>query len=281
MATTDGQPLAGRVALITGATSGIGRVTARELARQGAHVLVACRSVERAQPVLAEVRAGGGTIEALALDLGDFASIRQCAQAFLARGLPLHVLINNAGVAGAHGLTPAGFELAFGVNHLGHFLLTQLLLDRIRAAAPARIVTVASQEHARAPGIAWEALRKPTRSTTGLPEYRVSKLCNVLFSAELSRRLAGTGVSTYALHPGVVATDIWREVPWPIRPLLKLGMISSEQGAATPLYCATSAAAGRETGLYYNDCRPKAPSRLAQDASLAAELWKRSEAWVG
>src|SRR5476649_1854376 len=177
-----GKPLAGRVVLVTGASSGIGRVTARELAKQGARVFAACRSAERAQAVLDDIRAApdGGAVELLPLDLGDFDSIRQCAKTFLASGLPLHVLINNAGLAGARGLTKEGFELAFGVNHLGHFLLTQLLIDRIKASAPARIVTVASKAHYRAPGIDWQAVREPTRTATGLKEYGISKLANVL-----------------------------------------------------------------------------------------------------
>jgi len=188
---TSPHPLAGRVALVTGANTGIGRVTARELARQGAHVFIACRSAERAQPVVDEIRAiaGTGPVETLSLDLGDFASVRRCAQGFLGRGLPLHLLINNAGLAGARGSTASGFELAFGTNHMGHFLLTQLLLDRLKASAPARVVTVASKAHYRAPGIDWNAVRQPTKSATGLPEYGVSKLANVLFSAELARRL--------------------------------------------------------------------------------------------
>jgi retinol dehydrogenase-12 len=192
----------------------------------------------------------------------------------------LHLLINNAGLAGARGLTRSGFELAFGVNHMGHFVLTQLLTERIKASAPARIVTVASTAHYQAQGIDWDCLRTRTSTPTGLPEYSVSKLCNVLFSAELGRRLAGTGVTTYSLHPGVVATDIWRGVPWPLRPLIKLAMTSPERGTATTLYCATSPAVADETGRYYDNCRPRPPSALAQDSALAAELWKRSESWM-
>ncbi|MBV8502730.1 MAG: SDR family oxidoreductase [Paucibacter sp.] len=273
-------PLTERVALVTGANTGIGRVTARELARQGVHVFVACRAADRAAGVLADIRAAGGQGEFLALDLGDLDSVRHCAAAFLARGLPLHLLINNAGVAGGRGLTKSGFELAFGTNHVGHFLLTQLLLERLRASAPARIVTVSSRAHYRSPPIAWEALRQATRSRTGLPEYSVSKLANALFNAELARRLAGTGVSCYTLHPGVVASDIWRHVPAPLRWLLKRFMITAEDGAATTLHCALSPAAGAETGLYYDLSKPRTPSRMAQDTALAAELWRRSEAWV-
>jgi retinol dehydrogenase-12 len=276
------QPPAGRVALITGANTGIGLVTACKLAAQGVRVFIACRSAERAQPALELIRASerNAQVEFLPLDLGNFDSVRQCAQLFLARGLPLHLLVNNAGLAGSRGFTDSGFELAFGVNHMGHFLLTQLLLDRIKASAPARIVTVASKAHYQVQGIDWDAVRQPTRTRLALAEYSVSKLANVLFSAELSRRLAGSGVSTYALHPGVVASDVWRAVPWPLRPLIKLAMISTEEGAATSLYCANSAEAALETGLYYDKCRIKTPSKAARDPALAAELWRRCEEWA-
>jgi len=271
-----------QVALVTGGNSGIGRVTARELARRGCHVFIACRSAEGAQSALTEIRAESESnlVELLPIDLGDFDSIRKAAKTFLGGGQRLNLLINNAGVAGARGLTKSGFELAFGVNHMGHFLLTQLLLERIASCAPARIITVASNAHFRAPGIDWAAVREPTRTITGLPEYGVSKLSNVLFSAELGRRLAGSGVSTYALHPGVVATNIWRNVPWPLRPLLKLTALTPEEGAATTLFCATSPSVAKETGLYYDKCQVKQPSNVAQNLVLASELWRRSEDWM-
>ena len=282
MESNNAQTLAGRVALITGANTGIGLVTARELAQRGAHVFIACRSVEKGQAAINEIRktTGNEMVELLALDLGDLDSVRQCAAEFLARDLPLHLLINNAGLAGAKGMTKSGFELAFGTNHVGPFLLTQLLLDRIKLSAPARIVTVASRAHTRVAGINWDDVRLPTKGKAGLPEYGISKLANVLFSAELGRKLADTGVSTYSLHPGVVATDVWREVPVFIRPLIKLMMISSEEGAATTLFCATSADVSNETSLYYDKSRVKEPSKVGQDAMLAAELWQRSETWV-
>ena len=282
MESNTNQTLAGRVALITGANTGIGLVTARELAARGAHVFVACRSLEKGQIAVDEIRkvTRNEKVELLMLDLGDFDSIRACAQAFLARDLPLHLLINNAGLAGAKGMTKSGFELAFGTNHTGPFLFTQLLLDRMKLSAPARIVTVASRAHTRVAGIHWDDVRQPTKGKAGLPEYGISKLANVLFSAELGRKLAGTGVSTYSLHPGVVATDVWREVPAFIRPLIKLMMISTEEGAATTLYCATSPDVSNQSGLYYDKSRVKEPSKVAQDPALAAELWQRSEAWV-
>ncbi len=282
MTSSQSQIYAQRVALITGANTGIGRVTARELAKQGMHVFVACRSKERTQALLDEIHtvAPGAKVEWLELDLASFESIRQCARAFLLRDLPLHLLINNAGLAGAKGLTKEGFELAFGVNHMGHFLLTQLLLKRLKSSAPARIVTVASRAHRRAPGIDWKALREPTRTTSAITEYGVSKLANILFSAELARRLAGSGVTTYSLHPGVVASDVWRSAPWLLRSLVKPFMLSTDKGAATTLYCATDPGLANQTGLYYDRCRVKEPSKLAQDLALAAELWRRSEDWV-
>lgn len=273
----------GRVALISGANTGIGRVTALELARAGFRVFLACRSIERTRPVLDEIHATRPAqgAEWLPLELSDFASVRACAQNFLARGLPLHLLVNNAGLASARGLTKSGFELAFGVNHMGHFLLTRLLLDRLKLSAPARVVTVASRAHTRVSGIDWEAVRRPTATVLGVKEYGVSKLANVLFSAELGRRLRGSGVSTYSLHPGVVDSDIWRRLPWPLRALNRLFLISNEDGAKTTLHCAVSAAVAGETGLYYNACHPELPSAAGQDVVLAGELWRRSEGWVG
>ncbi|MBX7169294.1 MAG: SDR family NAD(P)-dependent oxidoreductase, partial [Pirellulales bacterium] len=219
--------------MITGANTGIGRVTARELARRGARVYVATRDEARTRDVLDDIRAAGGVGEWLPLDLGDLGSVRRCAEAFRALGQPLHLLVNNAGLAGRRGFTASGFELAFGTNHVGHFLLTTLLLDRLEASAPARIVTVASRAHYRAHGIDFDAVRRPTRTRTALVEYAASKLANVLFSAELGRRLAGTGVTTYALHPGVVASDIWRVLPGPLRWLVTRNMLTPEQGAET------------------------------------------------
>jgi NAD(P)-dependent dehydrogenase (short-subunit alcohol dehydrogenase family) len=267
--------------LITGGNTGIGLATAEALAQRGARVFIACRDPARARSAADGVRARtGAALELLPLDLAELASVRACAREFAGRGLPLHVLINNAGLAG-RGLTRDGFEVSFGTNHLGHFLLTQLLRPQLMAAGRARVVTVASKSHYDARGIDWPALQRPTRSITGLPEYQVSKLANVLFSAELARRWADTGVTTYSLHPGVVASEAWRRVPQPVRWLIMRKMISVEQGAQTSLYCATAPELAADSGKYYDECRAREPSALAQDPALAAELWCRSEAWVG
>ncbi len=267
--------------LVTGANTGIGKATAEELARRGGRVYVAARSAAKGEAAVAAIKAatGSDSVWFLALDLADLPSVRACADAFLARREPLHVLVNNAGIGGAHGVTRQGFELMFGVNHLGHFLLTQLLLDRLTESAPARVVTVASDAHYSARGIDFDVLRRPARGITGLPAYGVSKLCNVLFSAELARRTGGTGVHAYALHPGVVASDIWRRVPWPVRPLVTRRMLSVSDGAATSVYCATSAEVAQESGLFYDKCAVREASAVATP-SLAAELWQRSEAWT-
>jgi len=274
--------LSERVALITGANTGIGRVTALELARNGVRVFLACRSLERTRFVLEEIRAmsTAAAAEWLPMELSDFDSVRACAQNFLARDLSLHLLVNNAGLAGARGLTKSGFERQFGVNHMGHFLLTRLLLDRIRESAPARIVTVASRAHSYATGIDWEAVRRPTATLLGVKEYGVSKLANVLFSAALGRRLRGSGVSTYSLHPGVIDSEFWRMLPSLLRALNGVRLISTEEGAKTTLHCALSSAVAEETGLYYSDCLPTLPSAAGQDVALSEELWRCSEGWV-
>jgi NAD(P)-dependent dehydrogenase (short-subunit alcohol dehydrogenase family) len=273
--------LDGRTFLVTGANTGIGKETARALAARGGRIFLACRSPDSGRRAIEEIAAqtGNRELELLTLDLGDLTSVRTCAQTLLARGEPLHVLLNNAGVASRRGMTPSGFELAFGTNHIGPFLLTSLLLDRLRESAPSRIVNVASGAHFGATGIDFEAVRRPTRTITGMREYSVSKLANVLHAQELARRLDGTGVTTYSLHPGVIASDIWRRVPWPVRPIMKLRMDSPEDGARTSLYCATAPELADQSGRYYDACAVRQPSAAAT-ASLAGELWRRSTDWV-
>lgn len=274
--------LSGRTVLVTGANTGIGRVTAIELARRGARVHLACRSEEKARPVVEEIRAiaGPAAAEILPLDLASLESVRTAAARFLDRGEPLHVLVCNAGVGGQRGATREGFEIHFGVNHLGHFLFVDRLLPRLRESAPARVVVVSSRAHYRARRIDFDALRRPTKSLTGFPEYAVSKLCNVLFARALARRLEGSGVTTYALHPGVIASDIWRRVPSPFRSLLTAFMTPVEEGARTTVWCATAPELATATGRYYDDCREKRPSALARDDALAERLWERSAQWA-
>ncbi len=276
------QGASSRVAIVTGANSGIGRVTARQLAELGMHVFITCRTLDKGKPVVEEIikATGNSNVECLAMELGELDSVRACAEAFLARDLPLHLLVNNAGLGVQLGHTPSGFELAFGTNHVGPFLFTSLLLERIVKSAPARIVTVASVGHYKAKGIDFDAACKKTASSYGSNEYYVSKLANVLFSAELGRRLRGTGVTTYSLHPGIVATNVWR-VFGPFAAIAKFFMMSEEDGAKTTLYCATSPEVAEQTGLYYDSCAIKEPSNLAQDESLAKKLWEKSEEWVG
>jgi retinol dehydrogenase-12 len=276
--------LTAKTFIVTGANTGIGKITARELARRGAHVILACRSKDKTALVIDEIKReiGNARLEYVQLDLGDLASVRACAEALIARNVPFHGLINNAGLAGTRGLTKDGFELIWGTNHLGPYLFTRLLLDRITQAGTARIVNVASKSHYDAKGIEWEAMRKPTSSVTSMHEYAQSKLSNVLFAKELARRLAGTGVTTYAVHPGVVATDIWRRLPAPLRWMLKKFMITPEQGAESSLRCATAPELAGETGRYYDvGGKEKAPSPLADDVALAATLWTTSAEWTG
>jgi retinol dehydrogenase-12 len=275
----------GRTFLVTGGNTGIGLATATALARDGGRVYIACRNCAGGAEAVAAIKAASGTsfVGLLHLDLTSLAAVRDCAQDFLARDEPLHVLVNNAGVGGARGLTADGFETHFGVNHLGHFVLTMLLLDRLQASGPgSRIVNVSSEVHYNAKGINWDALRRKTKSVTGMREYGVSKLCNVLFTQELARRLGGgdADVTTYALHPGVVASDIWRRVPQPFRALMTSRMLSTSQGAVTSLYCAASPDATGSSGLFYDKCQAVDPNPVATP-ELAELLWKHSAEWAG
>ncbi len=273
--------LNGRTFLVTGANSGIGKETVRGLAGRGARVVLAGRSEEKTRAAMKEIadETGNTDLDFLPLDLGDLASVRSAAETFLASGEPLHVLINNAGLAGSRGMTESGFELAFGTNHVGTFYLTELLRDHVVASGPGRIVNVASTGHYRPKGIDWDAVRRTTVTRTAFDEYCVSKLAYVLHAQELGRRLEGTGVTTYSLHPGTIASDVWREVPFGLRQVMKLFMKSTEQGARTSLYCATSPDVAGQIGRYYDNQREKAPSKVATP-ELAAELWERSEAWI-
>jgi NAD(P)-dependent dehydrogenase (short-subunit alcohol dehydrogenase family) len=268
-----------RTYVITGASSGVGRATARALAQRGAKLVLACRSEERARDVLAELASIGGPAswDLVEIDLGSLASVRRAANEIAARAPRIDVLVNNAGVGGARGMTQDGFEIAFGVNHLGHYLLTRLLAPRIREGG--RIVHLSSGSHFAAREIAFDALRRPTASLTGIAEYAVSKLCVMLFHHELGRRMPG--IESFAADPGDVASNAWRHVPWPVRPFLTWGMQSPEEGARTSLLCATDEALSGAGGGFYVDGRASQPSPLSLDRTLAAELWERSAEWTG
>lgn len=288
MTTKDETDLTGRVVLITGANTGIGKATAADLAGRGAELILACRSEAKTLPVIDELRTASGNddIEFLALDLGDLDSVRRAAAEVLSTERPLHALVNNAGLAGQRGLTASGFELAFGTNHLGHFLITNLLLDRLRASAepgaPSRIVNVASGSHFDAPGIDFDALQQSTPSVVGMREYSVSKLANVLFTQQLAQRVDSTELAVFATDPGPVHTDVWRRIPGPIyavfRRVMRLKPV--EAGAAPTIFCLTEPGLEAQSGAYVDEhCRIVPPSPIATPA-LGQQLWERSAAWT-
>ncbi len=280
---TSKSELVGKTFVVTGANTGIGRATVEALARRGAgRVIIVSRNREKTQPVLDALQAISPSTETrfVSAELTDLATVERAADEILALDHPIDALIDNAGIAGVQGITKDGFEITFGTNHLAHFLLTEKLLPLITRAAQGRIVIVSSQGHYRATGIDWEALRKPTKATTALPEYFVSKLCNVLYAKELARRLAGTKVTTYSLHPGGVASDIWSRRLGVFAFLLRPFLITNEKGARTQVRCATDPALAGETGLYYDEEKTKEPSLLSKDEKLQDELRARSLEWV-
>jgi NAD(P)-dependent dehydrogenase (short-subunit alcohol dehydrogenase family) len=270
-----------RTFLVTGANTGIGKATAQGLAATGQRVILAGRSVEAttAAMELIHLATGNDNLEHLPLDLADLDSVRRAVHALHETGTPIDVLIANAGVAGQRGRTAQGFELAFGVNHLGHFALVTGVLDLVLAGTSPRVVVVSSDSHYQAKGLPEDRLRRATRSVTGLPEYAQSKLANVLFAQELARRVPASDLGVHALDPGVIASDIWRRVPEPVRSLMTRKMATTTEGAQTSLWCATSDDLLGESGGYYADCAPKEPSAVATP-ELAEWLWRKSETWV-
>lgn len=261
------------IVLVTGASSGIGKATAIQLAAMGYHVVATGRSRRRIDPVVRSIKDQGNSAEALQLDLGSFTSIRTAASEYLATGRPLDALVNNAGVGLARGITSDGFEVHFGVNHLGHFLLTALLEDAMEPGS--RVVQVSSSVHERADGIDFDAVKEKTRSLLGVAEYAVSKLANVLFVSELARRRPDW--RAYAVHPGLTRTHI---LPGAVR-LLARDLLTPEQGADTVIWCATSAETAGQTGLYYANRQVISPSAAASNDHLGLELWGHSEDWCG
>jgi retinol dehydrogenase 14 len=277
--------MTGRVVVLTGASSGIGAAAAVELGRLGATVVPVGRSEERLAAVAAQVEAAGGTAAAPEVaDLASLSEVRLLAERLLAAHADIHLLANNAGtIAARRPLTGDGHGKTFAVNHLAPFLLTNLLLDRLRACAPARVVTTASGEHHRG-SIDPTTLEQDERSWSPLRAYRNSKLANVLFTRELARRLEGSGVVANSLHPGGVRTNLGRELPAPMRlgwKWVSRSFVTPEQGARTLVYLASAPATGEVSGDYFADCRPARISRQAGDVVLARELWRRSEQMVG
>lgn len=274
----------GKTVLITGANSGIGKETAVALARAGATVVFTSRDPEKGEQAAADIRQrSGADVALMPLDLASFPSIRALADGFLQRYDELHVLINNAGlILTERTETEQGFESTFGVNHLGHFLLTQLLLDRVKASAPARIINVASNAHRFARGgLDFDDLQL-TNSYGGMQAYGRSKLANIYFTRELARRLEGTGVTVNAVHPGGVNTgfahdgDVKPPFSW-LWTIASPFLRSPEKGAQTSIFLASSPELDGVTGKYFADSKEKQPTSIAQDDEAASRLWTASE----
>jgi retinol dehydrogenase 14 len=275
------RPLSGKTVLVTGATSGIGWEASVSFARMGAQLIMIGRDAVKTAQRVEEVRqrSGSDMVDSLLCDFASQAQVRRLAEEFRGRYDKLHVLVNNAGtVFTKRTLTADGVESTFAVNYLGAFLLTNLLLDILKASAPARVIIVSSSGHYSGTmdfsDLGFE------RGYQIMRAYGRSKLAAVLFTRELAKRLEGTGVTVNALHPGAVATGIWDRAPAYARPILSLAkrlfMISPEAGGETIVYLATSPAVEGKTGLYFEKNRPKAPSRLAQDDAVAERLWDES-----
>uniref|UniRef100_A0A182MCQ9 Retinol dehydrogenase 12 n=1 Tax=Anopheles culicifacies TaxID=139723 RepID=A0A182MCQ9_9DIPT len=277
-----------KVVIITGANAGIGKEAAivSECAKRGARVYMGCRDPARMEKARQEIldKSGSQNVFGLELDLASFESIRNFVKTFLSMERRLHVLINNAGVmACPKAYTKEGFEMHFGTNHLGHFLLTNLLLDVLKRSAPSRIVTVSSLGHK------WGTINKDDinaeKDYREWDAYMQSKLCNILFSRHLAKRLSGTGVNTYALHPGAINTELMRHLNPCFRtmakPIFWVFFKTPKSGAQTTLYCAMEPSIASQTGLYYSDCKLKEPEPHAKDDTMAEWLWNLSERLTG
>jgi NAD(P)-dependent dehydrogenase (short-subunit alcohol dehydrogenase family) len=275
----------GKVCLVTGGTNGIGKSTALALAKMGANVVIVGRDAAKTTRVVEEIRAASGNqqVESLLADLSSQQDIRRLAREFNSRYSSLQVLLNNAGaIIFQRRLSVDGIEMTFALNHLAYFLLTNLLLDTLRASAPARIINVASNAH-KAGSIDFDNLQGEGRSAR-MKIYNNSKLANILFTAELAYRLEGTGVTANALHPGLVATGIANSNGKVVAALygrfMPLIARSPEKGAETPIYLATSPEVEGVTGKYFFDCKVKAPAAHALDMAVARKLWDVSAEMV-
>src|SRR5262245_54447665 len=283
MTTNDTDSMQGKVCLVTGATSGIGLETARALAARGATVVVLSRNPERCEATVRTIReeTGNSAVEPLAADLSAQADVRRAAAEFRARFPRLDVLVNNAGAAYLKRRTSAdGIEMTWALNHLGYFLLANLLLDALRQSAPARVVNVSSDAHKGVRAIDLDNVADPKRYRP-FHAYSVSKLANILFTRELARRLAGTGVTANAMHPGFVASNFAAEAPLPIRLAFRLLGLRPARGAQTAVFLATSPEVEGVSGQYFVKCKAVRPSAEALDDAAARRLWEASEAMTG
>lgn len=277
--------MGGKVCMVTGANSGIGKATALGLASLGATVVMVCRSQERGEAALAEIKqkSRNERIFLLLADLASQAAIRKLAEDFNKQFSALHVLINNAGIIPRkRQVTVDGFETQFAVNHLAPFLLTNLLLDTLKRSAPARIVTVTSDMH-RGASISFDDLQS-VGSYRPVRVYSETKLANVLFTYELARKLKGTKVTANCLHPGMVATKLLADgigIPRPLTSTTKLIGSSPEKGAKTSIYLAASPEVEGVSGKYFVKEKPVESSQISYDQSLAGRLWKQSAELTG
>lgn len=271
----------GSTVVVTGGNAGVGFETVVGLAGLGARVVLTARDEARGATAAEAIRArgGSGTVEVAPLDLASFASIRRFAREVAPRLGHLDVLVNNAGLVQlVPTVTEDGFETTFGVNHLGHFLLTTLLLDQLRASAPSRVVVVASHAHKSARGgLDFDDLQS-ARRYSGLGVYNRSKLANILFTRELARRLDASGVTANSLHPGFVASRLARDgdagaLGEAVMTLARPFAISPARGARTSVYLASSPAVADVTGKYFARCREVRPARAARDDDAARRLW--------
>jgi retinol dehydrogenase-12 len=273
--------LAGKVCLITGGTSGIGKETARAIAKMDAHIVLAARNLDLAASVKQELTdsTGNPNIDIMLCDFVSFASIMTFAKSFQAKYDRLHILINNAGLMERERkVSRDGIELTFAVNHLAPFLLTKLLLPMMKASAPARIINVSSEAH-RSGVINFDDL-EGKQNYNIWRAYSQSKLANILFTRHLATMLRGTGVTANCLHPGVVATNFFRIIPAPVRFFTDLFMLTPEKGAETTIYLASSPSVESVTGEYFNKKKISVTSKLAQDADTAERLWRVSEQYL-
>lgn len=274
----------GKRVLVTGATAGIGKETARALARQGAHVVIVGRSEDKTRAVMDELQASapGAQLDFLLADLSSMAAVRTLAHDFLARWDTLHVLVNNAGAVNMRReVTVDGYERTFATNHLSYFLLTNLLLPALEKAAPARIVNVASEGH-RGQSVPWDDLHAE-KSYVQFIVYGRSKLMNILFTRELARRVKDRGITANSVHPGVVDSSFMAKPGlWGVAgKIASVFMISPEKGAQTSVYLASSPEVQGATGGYYARSKLRRESKAAQDDEAAQRLWALSEALTG